>query len=327
MSVSLYPLVFGPIYKEYVWGGKRIQQKFHRHTAMDSCAESWELADRPEGESVVTRGPLEGKSIHQLIAEYGPALLGTAIQSTAFPLLIKLIDAKESLSIQVHPSSESAKCFGGEAKTEAWYILDAAPGAAVYAGFKAPVTAEDIEQSIHRHTLPNLLNRIPVKNGDVIYIPGGRIHAIDRGCLMLEIQQNSNTTYRIYDWDRADEKGHPRELHVAQAMQHLNKTDCQSALILPAGRTNRLTENNECSALLQTDCFSFRHHRLTGTYDVPPDSTRFQLLFVEKGTMSVQCRTTTILQPGDTCLLPAELTECRIAPLSGCSAYLSIYPT
>ncbi len=325
MSTPLYPLVFSPIYKDYLWGGTRIRKKYHRPPSETPCAESWELADRAEGESIVTRGPLEGTTLHQLVEQYGSALLGTAIQSPVFPLLIKLIDASQSLSIQVHPSQESTKHYGGDPKTEAWYILDAAPGAAVYAGFKKPVTPDDIEQSIHQNTLPALLHRISVKNGDVIYVPGGRIHAIDQGCLLLEIQQNSNSTYRIYDWNRADHSGSPRELHIAQALQHINPADCSPALISP-GLPHHLADSHECSNLLEAECFSFQHHRLTGACDIPPDSSRFRVLFVEKGTMSVQCRTTTILQPGDTCLLPANLADCRIAPLSGCSTYLSIYP-
>lgn len=326
MTETLYPLVFRSVCKEYIWGGTRIAQKYHRMPSLNTCAESWEIADRPEGESIVSQGPLQGCPLHQLIADFGPELLGTASRAAVFPLLIKLIDAKQSLSIQVHPSEDSSHRYGGEAKTEAWYILDAEPGAAVYAGFKESMTPAALEQTIKEGTLPSHLNRIEVKNGDVILISGGRVHAIDKGSLLLEVQQNSNTTFRIFDWNRYNPDGSQRELHIAQALQHIDWTDHASARISPSPSI-QLTEFNESTILVQTDYFTIHRHRLTGTYPVPADSSCFRILFVEKGTMAVQYKTTTILQPGCTCLLPAGLPGgCRIAPLSGCSTYLSITP-
>lgn len=325
MTTTLYPLTFHPIYKDYLWGGTRILQKYHRDTPVDPCAESWELTDRPEGQSIVAQGPLAGRSLHELIQQFGPHLLGTAVSSPAFPLLIKLIDAREPLSIQVHPNEESARRAGGEPKTEAWYLLDPEPGAAVYAGFRQPVTPEHFQQHIRDGHLADLLQRTEVKSGDVIDVPGGRVHAIDRGCLLLEVQQNSNTTYRVFDWNRVGKDGTRRELHLEQAVRHINWNDDTPSLVPPEPS---LPESDTCTTtlLLKNNLFSIRKHDLTGPCPLPADPSRFRVLFIEKGTMALQHQNTLILQPGQLCLLPAALEPCTIAPLTQNGTCLSITP-
>ncbi len=325
MITALYPLTFRPIYKDYLWGGNRIIEKYHREIPMESCAESWEITDRADGESVVAQGPLEGRTLHELIEEYGSALLGEAAPAGNFPLLIKLIDAKESLSIQVHPNNDSAREVGGEAKTEAWYILDADPEASVYAGFREPVTPEVFSQSVREGKLPDLLQHIPVKKGDVIFIPGGRIHAIACGCLLLEVQQNSNTTFRVFDWNRVGKDGLPRELHLEQALRHIHWQDAALALQSPT-LPQQLSDTCFCTTLLQTDYFNLNRLELTGSQRLPADASRFRVLFVEKGTMALQHEHTLILQPGDFCLLPAALGDCALAPLTGTGTCLTITP-
>ncbi|MDD4737001.1 MAG: class I mannose-6-phosphate isomerase [Kiritimatiellae bacterium] len=325
MTTALYPLTFRPIYKDYLWGGSRIIERYHRKTTMEFCAESWEITDRKDGESVVAQGLLEGCTLHELIQEYGASLLGEAVPAANFPLLIKLIDAKESLSIQVHPNDASARESGGEAKTEAWYILDADPEASVYAGFREPVTPEVFSQSVREGHLPDLLQHIPVKKGDVIFIPGGRIHAIACGCLLLEVQQNSNTTFRVFDWNRVGKDGSPRELHIEQALRHIHWQDADSALQSPT-LPQPLSDTCLCSTLLKTDYFNLNRVELTGSHTFAADASRFRVLFVEKGTMALQYERTLILQPGDVCLLPAALDDCTLAPLAGTGTCLTIIP-
>ncbi|MCH9614459.1 MAG: putative mannose-6-phosphate isomerase GmuF [Chlamydiia bacterium] len=193
---------FEPVYKDYVWGGHRIAKRFDRSPPVDLVAESWEVSAHPDGLSKIT-----GSSKTLLDLDLN-TLLGKPCER--FPLLVKIIDAHANLSVQVHPST------GVEAKTEAWHVIDANEEACVWAGFKRPMTPELIRESLENHTIENYLTKIPVKAGDTIFIPGGRVHAIGAGCLILEVQQTSNTTYRLYDW------GRPRELHIEKALEVIN---------------------------------------------------------------------------------------------------------
>jgi len=221
----LEPLTFEPVYQDYVWGGRRILEKFGRSFTPTPCAESWEISDRLEARSLVTKGPFAGTTLTELIEIYGAKLLGEGRQEKRFPLLIKIIDARESLSVQVHPSEESSERFGGEPKSEIWYLLEGGP---LYAGFQRPIQRNELLQAVRENRVQELLRKFDVKPGDALFIPGGRIHAIGAGCMMLEIQQNSNSTYRIYDWGR---KG--RALHLGEALQCLKLDDTSAALAQP----------------------------------------------------------------------------------------------
>lgn len=214
-----YPYRFHPVYQHYPWGGDRIARQFHRPALPFPCAESWEVSDRPEGMSVVANGPLAGRTLADLVREQGTALLGRRAAGGCFPLLIKVLDARQTLSVQVHPDDESAARHGGEAKTEMWYVLQAEPGAFVYDGVCAGTTESSFRAALAAGEVEPLLRRVAVRPGQKVYVPGGRMHAIGAGCLLLEVQQRSNTTYRVFDWNRRGPDGKGRELHIEQAMR------------------------------------------------------------------------------------------------------------
>ena len=225
MNTLSTPLLFRPVYKDYIWGGDRIPAAYSRGDAPGRCAESWEIAAHPDGDSVVAHGPFAGRTLSALTAEYGAALTGTrAPDPTRFPLLFKLIDAREKLSVQVHPSDATAGLTGGEPKTEMWYVLDRTGGATLYAGLRDGVTPAALRAALADGTAKHCLTEHPATPGQAIFIPGGLVHAIGDGCLIYEVQQNSNTTYRLYDWDRVGADGTPRALHVGQSFKVIDWT-------------------------------------------------------------------------------------------------------
>ena len=207
-----------PIFKDYLWGGDRLRRLFQKKVPFDVCAESWEVSDRKEGQSVIENGPYKGKTLHELLEILGSKDLLGHEDELDFPLLIKILDAHKLLSVQVHPSEEQSS----EPKTEMWYVLDATKDAFVYVGVKPGVDMETVRRALHNADIEAVLEKLPVKPGDVIYIPAGTIHAIGPGCLMLEVQQSSNSTYRLYDWGRLGPDGKPRELHITEGLACLN---------------------------------------------------------------------------------------------------------
>ena len=209
-----------PACKEYIWGGTRLIREFGKTTDRPTMAESWELSCHPDGPSVIANGAYAGQTLAAYIEKEGRGVLGTNCRKYAeFPILIKLIDAARDLSVQVHPDDAYALAHEGQyGKTEAWIVLDAAEGAFLYEGFTREITQEEFRQSIEAGTLTQLLRRIPVKKGDVLFIPAGTIHAICAGVLVAEVQQNSNVTYRVYDYGRPGADGKPRTLHIPQAL-------------------------------------------------------------------------------------------------------------
>ncbi len=216
----LTPVKLTPAFKDYLWGGQRLKTEFHKETDLTPLAESWELSAHKDGQSVVAAGAYKGMTLTDYVAAIGKEALGTNSRKyDYFPLLIKLIDAKGDLSVQVHPSDEYALEHEGEyGKTEMWYILDCEEGAALYYGFARDTTRAEYEAAIKEGRLTEILNRVPVKGGDVFFIPAGTVHAIGAGILICEIQQNSNTTYRVYDYNRRDKDGNLRPLHIEKAL-------------------------------------------------------------------------------------------------------------
>ena len=218
-----------PVFKDYLWGGVRLREQWNKQCDYDKVAESWELSVHKDGTNTVGSGPDAGMKLDEYLAKQGPAYIGKrAAEFSFFPVLIKLIDAKDPLSIQVHPSDEYALKNEGEfGKTEVWYIVDAEPGSFLYFGLNRTVTPEEFQQRIENNTILEILNKVPVKPGEIYYIPSGTIHAIGAGILICEIQQNSNLTYRVYDYDRRDKDGNPRQLHVEKALKvvNMNKLD------------------------------------------------------------------------------------------------------
>ncbi len=236
---ALYPLKFKPVFKDYIWGGRNLEKLGRKIPAEGVTAESWEIAGHPDGTTLVANGALAGKPLTALVDEYGVDLVGHqnawALERGKFPLLIKLLDANRPLSVQVHPSDAYALAHEGNelGKAEMWVILEAAPNAEVIIGVKKGTTPENFRQAIQDGVLEKYLHRIRVKTGDYIDVPAGTLHAIMDGVLIAEIQQNSNTTYRVYDWNRlgADEK--PRPLHVDKAMDVIDFEQVEPTLRAP----------------------------------------------------------------------------------------------
>ena len=210
-----------PAGKDYLWGGTRLITEYEKQFSWDKLAETWELSCHPDGPCTIAEGEFAGKTLNEYIQEKGVEVLGTKCKDMEqFPLLIKFIDAKNDLSIQVHPSDEYAlKKEGQYGKTEVWYIMDCQPGAFIYYGFKESISKEELAERIHNKTLLEVLNKVEVKKGDVYFIEPGTIHSIGSGNLIAEIQQNSNVTYRVYDYGRVGTDGKERELHIDKAKE------------------------------------------------------------------------------------------------------------
>ena len=273
---KLHPVKLSPAFKDYLWGGERLKTEFNKNTDMTPLAESWELSAHKDGQSIVTTGDYAGLTLTDYVNAIGKEALGTACEKyDYFPLLIKLIDAKGDLSVQVHPSDEYALEHEGEyGKTEMWYILDCDEGAALYYGFAKDTTREEYEAAIKEGRLTDILNRVPVKRGDVFFIPAGTVHAIGAGILICEIQQNSNTTYRVYDYNRRDKDGNLRPLHVAKALEVSNLKKSPDLPAIPDG-----------ADILLAECgyFEVRRLRVNGQATVTADETSFISLMVTDG--------------------------------------------
>ena len=218
-----------PACKDYLWGGEKLRQDYGIQSQLHPLAEAWVLSCHPDGPSVVATGPLAGKTLPEYIQEKGPGCLGADCEKfTDFPILAKFIDAKGDLSIQVHPSNEYALAHEHQfGKTEMWYVLDCEPGATLYYGFQHQISREEFQQRIQDNTLTEVLNAVPVEKGDLFFIPAGTLHAIRKGIVVAEIQQNSNVTYRIYDYGRVGADGKPRQLHIQQALEVTQRTPPQ----------------------------------------------------------------------------------------------------
>jgi len=317
MSLLNLPLMFRPVYQPYIWGGEKLRTVLNREDAPEGIvAESWEVSDREDGMSVVESGPLAGRTLREVIEPDPEAVLGSRMQADRFPLLIKVLDAAKTLSVQVHLNDQTAAEFGGEAKTEMWYVLEAEEGAAVYCGLEEGTEPESFRQAIAENTLEPLLKKIPVSAGDAVFVPGGRVHAIASGCLLLEVQQNSNTTYRIYDWGRVGTDGKPRELHVDQALDVTLWEDREEALThaepLPdlAGMPRK--------KVMESDYFFLEKLTLQADAVLPASPETFQVLFTLNGTLEVCVGEERVSAPrGRSVLIPAAASASRISALNG----------
>lgn len=311
----LYPYLLQPVYKDYPWGGRRIPERFGRVCPDGPCAEAWEVADHRDGMSVVRNGPLVGQTLRELVELLGTRLLGARAPAAApFPLLVKLIDARERLSLQVHPDATAAADGGGEPKSEMWYLLDGAPGAQVFAGLRPDVTAEQFQTLAADRRVEELLCRVPVAPGDAVYIPGGRVHAVDAGCLLLEIQQNSNTTYRLQDWGRRLANGQPRELHLEQALRAMCWEDHAPVKIEP-GPWEDAGGGNRAQLVFQSPFFRLDRLRLQGPWVGTGAGATFHIVFVSAGRLCVEWRGLSETLPcGTSSLVPAALEAYTLRP-------------
>lgn len=312
MKEGLPPLCFTPVYKDYIWSGTRLTRRYKRDIPAGRCAESWEVADRPEGMSVVQSGPLAGSRLDELVKRFGPDLVGNAWSGGPFPLLVKIIDAGEKLSVQVHPDDDNASATGGEAKTEMWYTLDSERDAGVYLGFSRAVTPESFRSALELNALEPLLTRHQVSPGDALFVPGGAVHAIGAGCLLLEVQQNSNTTYRVYDWGRVDAKtGKPRELHVEQAMKVIRWS---SPCPVPV-RHARASTGNTPRRMVSCPYFVFDRYDVSSPLAIARTGASFDIFFVAEGAARITAGAGHAdLTAGTSCLVPAALPRCQIEP-------------
>jgi mannose-6-phosphate isomerase len=303
----LYPLTFHPIFKERVWGGRNLERLYGKALPGGApIGESWEISDRPGDVSVIANGPLAGKDLRWLMEHHESELLGSAkSQNGLFPLLIKLLDAQETLSLQVHPPAHKAADLGGEPKTEMWYVADAAPQAELFVGLKSGVTRGQFEGKLQAGEVADCFHRIVVKPGDAMSLPSGRVHAIGAGLVLFEIQQNSDTTYRVFDWNRVGLDGKPRELHVAQSLASIDFKDFEPPLIASEFPNTGLSHVRE---LVRDAPFSVEHWRVKGNVTLPPN--RMQIVGVISGEIRVKGGNENItLRAGEFCLLPAALRE------------------
>jgi mannose-6-phosphate isomerase len=313
--MSLYPFILEPSYKDYIWGGNRIPILFNRSLPSGIYAESWELSDRPEGSCVIENGPLKGSTLAGLLTRFSHDITGHGCCTTGFPLLVKLIDARERLSIQVHPDDESAAQGHGEAKTEAWHILEAPPGAKVYAGLKPGTDAVAFQSAITENRLESYLNAVPVAAGDTIYVPGGRVHAIGEGLVILEVQQNSNTTYRVYDWGRIGKDGKPRDLHIKQALQVIRWNDQTAVKMAPWSVS--LGAGISVTTLVSCRYFQLERIDLACPYPVRHNGTSFHAFFTATAPLEIRTDSDSVLVPkGRTCLIPALVNRYTLVPVT-----------
>ncbi len=320
----LYPLLFDPVYKSYLWGGNRLSTRYQRTGVPDVCAESWEIADRPEGMSIVANGVYKGRTLHSLVQEYGTSLLGASAQDTTFPLLVKVIDARRDLSVQVHPNKEGATRFGGDPKTEMWYILEAEPDSVIYSGLKPNITRAAFEDAIRNGSIEKeMLAAVPARPGRAVFVPGGRIHAIGAGCLLLEIQQNSNTTYRVHDWNRKDANGCLRDLHLDAVMQVTNWSNALPEVVSPR-RIDR-DGPNEYAAIITCPYFCTVGISLRESEEVRHTGESFHAIFVVRGRVLIGAGgIVAVLDKGASCLIAAAATTYTLTPVGGSASVIRI---
>jgi mannose-6-phosphate isomerase len=295
------PLIFEPLFMERVWGGRRLETLYGKRLPSAALiGESWEIVDRPEAQSLVHEGPLRGLTLHQLWEKHREEIFGEVPDAPRFPILAKLLDAQENLSLQVHPPAKIAKKLGGESKTELWYVADAAPKARLYAGVKKGATRAVFERALEQGKVEEHLHSLDVAAGDAIFLPSGRLHALGGGNLIVEIQENSDTTYRVYDWNRVKKGRAPREMHIPQAMGCIDFDDCEPDLLRPKGES-----------LVKHELFEIDKWNLGGEREIA-EPGRFAIVVCLTGELACAGRK---FQPGDFFLLPAQLEDRMVRPI------------
>ncbi len=314
---SLYPLKFEPIYKDYIWGGEKLRKKLNKKipASITKCAESWEISSIQDNISIISNGFLAGNNLQEVIEIYMGDIVGDKVFDKfgdEFPLLIKLIDATDTLSIQVHPDNKVAKerhhAFG---KTEMWYIIDSEPNAEIITGFKGKTTKEEYQRHLSENTLKDILNVEQAEKDDVFFLPAGRIHAIGKGIMLAEIQQTSDITYRIYDWDRVDKNGNPRELHTDLALDVIDFKKHDNY------KTSKVIIDNKLTDLIESEFFSV--NRLKFNESIERDYhllDSFVIYLCIEGEININYgeRNQETLLKGETILIPAELKDIVLEP-------------
>ena len=328
----MYPLRFEPIFRRYLWGGHRLGTQLGKPIGQDSCAESWEIVDHGQDQSVVTHGPLQGKSLHWLVQQHGLELLGekwlTKIADDRnpvnlrgrFPLLFKFLDATQNLSVQVHPDDVMGAGLDPPdlGKTEAWYVMHADPGAKIYAGLKPGIGRKDLRTAIDTGSTEDVLHSFVPNAGDCVFIQAGTLHAIGAGLLIAEIQQASNTTFRVFDWNRVDADGRTRDLHIEQSLQATN---------YEFGPIDPLIAERHSDARAETlvGCDKFEMRKWCINEAVQWDDSRLRILAVTQG----QIRLSNDPHPAplklaDTVMIPASCQDVIVSPLENQAQFLEI---
>ena len=303
----LYPLTFRPIFKQRVWGGRELERLYRKPLPPDvPIGESWEISDRPGDVSVIANGPLAGKDLRWLMENHATDLLGSCPPAQGrFPLLLKILDAQEKLSLQVHPPAARAAELGGEPKTEMWYIAEAAPDAELYVGLRRGVTRVEFERKIAAGTVAECFHRVKVRAGDAMFLPSGRVHALGAGLIIFEIQQNSDTTYRVFDWNRVGLDGKPRELHIAQSLASIDFNDYEPSL-LPQVHTQNGAHS--VRQLVSDPLFSVETRQAGAATSIPLPPHKMQIIAPVAGRLQVCHQSETLaLEAGQFCLVPASL--------------------
>lgn len=305
----LYPFKFLPVYKQYIWGGRNLA-RLGKKLPDGIVAESWELCCHPDGMSVVSNGALDGRSLSSLVEEYGYDIIGNAYKDGCrdFPLMVKFIDANDKLSVQVHPDDAYAMANEGESgKNEMWYVLDSKPGARLIYGLNPAVTKEVFEEAISNDSVDKCLNSVKVKPGDFFYIPAGLVHAIGEGILLAEIQQNSNLTYRIYDYDRVDSTGKPRPLHIEKALDVIDFSG-NNQMKSKKNLTYYINCSAEVSVLAAGPYFCAEKFDVSGMIMQETGGEQFHIYVFIDGSGSVDTDAGSFpVEKGDTVLVPSSI--------------------
>lgn len=309
----MYPMKLIPVYKNYIWGGNRLREIFNKCSGYDKTAESWELSCHKDGLSVVENGCFSGCALLEVL-EKKPQFVGRGYSGNiAFPILTKLIDAAKDLSIQVHPSDFTADTAKGEnGKAEMWYIVKAVPGSYIYYGLNKRVSKEEFTEMSNDGTVVDILNKVYVEEGDVFYILPGTIHAIGKGCLIAEIQQNSNTTFRVFDYNRVDDSGKKRELHLKRAVEVIDYTP-----IVPdkSSNNNMISTDDFCFSNI-FECEYFKVAKITCKRTITlncSDKTFQALLFVEGSGKIIFEDKEYLFEKGDSYFIPAGMGSYQLS--------------
>ncbi|NLA23483.1 MAG: mannose-6-phosphate isomerase [Bacteroidales bacterium] len=321
----LYPIKFKPIYKQRIWGGDGLKKFLNKHDAPENCGESWEIACVNNDISLVENGFLAGNNLAELIEIYMGDLVGDKVYEVFgnnFPLLIKFIDAKDDLSYQVHPADEYAyenhNSFG---KTEMWYIMNVEKGANLVAGFSKKTNQTEFLKYIEEGKLNEIVNHVPVKPGDIVYLPSGRIHSTGKGIMLAEIQQSSDITYRVWDFNRIDKDGKARDLHIEDALKVLDFSHLENPL------TEYKKLENASSPIIKSEYFICNSLNVSNILE--HDYARvdsFVILICVNGSTKIKANNESLnISKGETLLIPAEITEVRIEAINGNVEFLEVF--
>jgi mannose-6-phosphate isomerase len=312
---ELYPMKFKPLFKDKIWGGDRMKKILGMdYSPLPNCGEAWVLSGVPGSETIVTNGFLKGNELNELVEVYMEDLVGEDVferYGNEFPLLIKFIDSNDALSIQVHPDDALAARRGlGNGKSEMWYILEAEPGAEVISGFNRKIDEKTYLEFVEKNKIIEILNKEKAQKGDVFYIPAGRVHALGPGILLAEIQQSSDTTYRIYDWDRVDDKGKSRELHLDLALEAIDFN------IPDSYRTNYRKVLNQTASLVDSPHFTTQV--LTFDKAIKKDYSEldsFVIYVCVEGDIRIECGSSVeSIKKGEAILVPAIAEKVILSP-------------